>query len=45
MRHLTYFIALAREQHLAHAAEACNVTQPTPTPARAVEKLAPVKAA
>jgi DNA-binding transcriptional LysR family regulator len=29
IRHLSYFIALAREQHFARAAAACNVTQPT----------------
>ena len=29
VRHLTYFSALAREQHFARAAEACNVAQPT----------------
>jgi len=29
IRHLSYFIALAREQHFARAAEACNVAQPT----------------
>jgi DNA-binding transcriptional LysR family regulator len=37
IRHLTYFIALAREQHFARAAEACNVTQPTLT--AAIKKL------
>ena len=37
IRHLTYFIALAREQHFARAAEACNVTQPTLT--AAIQKL------
>jgi DNA-binding transcriptional LysR family regulator len=29
IRHLTYFSVLAREQHFARAAEACNVAQPT----------------
>jgi DNA-binding transcriptional LysR family regulator len=29
IRHLSYFIALAREQHFARAAEACNIAQPT----------------
>jgi DNA-binding transcriptional LysR family regulator len=29
IRHLSFFIALAREQHFARAAKACNVTQPT----------------
>jgi DNA-binding transcriptional LysR family regulator len=37
IRHLSYFIALAREQHFAHAAQACNVTQPTLT--SAIKKL------
>jgi DNA-binding transcriptional LysR family regulator len=37
MRHLSYFTALAREQHFARAAEACNVTQPTLT--AAIQKL------
>ena len=37
IRHLTYFIALAREQHFARAAEACSVTQPTLT--AAIKKL------
>jgi DNA-binding transcriptional LysR family regulator len=37
IRHLSYFIALAREQHFARAAEACNVTQPTLT--AAIQKL------
>ena len=37
IRHLTYFIALAREQHFARAAQACNVTQPTLT--AAIKKL------
>jgi DNA-binding transcriptional LysR family regulator len=37
IRHLSYFIALAREQHFARAAEACNVTQPTLT--AAIKKL------
>ncbi|MDB5408438.1 MAG: LysR family transcriptional regulator [Rhodospirillales bacterium] len=26
---LEYLLALTREQHFGHAAEACNVTQPT----------------
>jgi DNA-binding transcriptional LysR family regulator len=29
LRHLRYFVALARERHYARAASACNVTQPT----------------
>ena len=29
VRHLTYFITLAREKHFARAAEACHITQPT----------------
>jgi DNA-binding transcriptional LysR family regulator len=29
VRHLSYFVALARERHFARAAEACNVAQPT----------------
>ena len=29
VRHLSYFVTLAREQHFARAAEACHVTQPT----------------
>jgi DNA-binding transcriptional LysR family regulator len=37
IRHLTYFIALAREQHFARAAHACSVTQPTLT--AAIQKL------
>jgi DNA-binding transcriptional LysR family regulator len=37
IRHLSYFIALAREQHFARAADACNVTQPTLT--AAIQKL------
>ncbi|HET8699101.1 MAG TPA: LysR family transcriptional regulator [Gammaproteobacteria bacterium] len=37
IRHLTYFVALAREQHFARAAAACNVTQPTLT--AAIKKL------
>jgi DNA-binding transcriptional LysR family regulator len=37
IRHLSYFIALAREQHFARAAQACNVTQPTLT--GAIKKL------
>jgi DNA-binding transcriptional LysR family regulator len=37
IRHLSYFIALAREQHFARAAEACNITQPTLT--AAIQKL------
>jgi DNA-binding transcriptional LysR family regulator len=37
IRHLTYFVALAREQHFARAAEACSVTQPTLT--AAIKKL------
>ena len=34
IRHLSYFIALAREKHFARAAEACNISQPTLTAAR-----------
>jgi DNA-binding transcriptional LysR family regulator len=37
IRHLSYFVALAREQHFARAAQACNVTQPTLT--SAIKKL------
>jgi DNA-binding transcriptional LysR family regulator len=37
IRHLSYFIALAREQHFARAAESCNITQPTLT--AAIQKL------
>src|SRR5262245_38215938 len=37
IRHLSYFLALAREQHFARAAEACNITQPTLT--AAIQKL------
>src|SRR4051794_23998871 len=29
VRHLSYFVTLAREQHFARAAQACNVTQST----------------
>lgn len=29
MRHLAYFVTLAREQHFARAADASNITQPT----------------
>lgn len=29
IRHLTFFVALAREGHFAKAAKACNITQPT----------------
>ncbi|MFD1332984.1 LysR family transcriptional regulator [Methylopila musalis] len=29
VRHLSYFVTLAREKHFARAAEACHVTQPT----------------
>lgn len=29
VRHLSYFVTLAREMHFARAAEACHVTQPT----------------
>jgi DNA-binding transcriptional LysR family regulator len=29
VRHLSYFIALARERHFARAADACHITQPT----------------
>jgi DNA-binding transcriptional LysR family regulator len=37
IRHLTYFITLAREQHFARAAAACSITQPTLT--AAIKKL------
>jgi len=37
IRHLSYFVALAREQHFARAADACKVTQPTLT--AAIKKL------
>lgn len=37
IRHLSYFVALAREQHFARAAEACSITQPTLT--AAIQKL------
>jgi DNA-binding transcriptional LysR family regulator len=37
IRHLSYFIALAREQHFARAAEACSISQPTLT--AAIQKL------
>jgi DNA-binding transcriptional LysR family regulator len=37
IRHLSFFIALAREKHFARAAAACNVTQPTLT--AAIQKL------
>jgi DNA-binding transcriptional LysR family regulator len=37
IRHLSFFIALAREQHFARAAKACNITQPTLT--AAIKKL------
>jgi DNA-binding transcriptional LysR family regulator len=37
IRHVSFFIALAREEHFARAAEACNVTQPTLT--AAIQKL------
>jgi DNA-binding transcriptional LysR family regulator len=37
IRHLSYFIALARERHFARAAEACSITQPTLT--AAIQKL------
>jgi DNA-binding transcriptional LysR family regulator len=37
IRHLSYFIALAREQHFARAAQASNITQPTLT--AAIKKL------
>lgn len=29
IRHLAYFVTLAREKHFARAAELCNVAQPT----------------
>jgi DNA-binding transcriptional LysR family regulator len=29
VRHLSYFVTLAREKHFARAAEVCNVAQPT----------------
>lgn len=29
IRHLSYFVMLARERHFARAAEACHITQPT----------------
>jgi DNA-binding transcriptional LysR family regulator len=29
VRHLSYFVALAREQHFARAADSCHITQPT----------------
>jgi DNA-binding transcriptional LysR family regulator len=29
VRHLAYFVTLAREKHFARAAEACHITQPT----------------
>lgn len=29
MRHLSYFVTLARERHFARAAELCNIAQPT----------------
>lgn len=37
IRHLAYFITLAREQHFAQAAEICNIAQPTLS--AAVQKL------
>jgi len=29
VRHLSYFVTLARERHFARAAEICNIAQPT----------------
>jgi DNA-binding transcriptional LysR family regulator len=29
VRHLSYFVTLARERHFARAAQACHITQPT----------------
>src|SRR5262245_43904475 len=29
VRHLSYFITLAKERHFARAADACNIAQPT----------------
>lgn len=29
VRHLSYFVTLARERHFARAAEACHIAQPT----------------
>lgn len=37
VRHLSYFIALARERHFARAADSCNITQPTLS--AAIQKL------
>ena len=37
IRHLAYFVTLARERHFARAAELCNVTQPTLS--AAIQKL------
>ncbi|MDE1145844.1 MAG: LysR family transcriptional regulator [Azospirillaceae bacterium] len=37
VRHLSYFVALARECHFARAAEACNIAQPTLS--AAIQKL------